>query len=1239
MNSVRLVMYVIGCLFYVGLSMAASDPVPADGSKGVQMPVKLRFEPGEVLEGGAGYVIFVGTNAEAVEDAFYRNHPNVEVYEMRSSSIEASGLKKGTLYFWRVDYVDDQMAPLQKGTVWSFTTQKDEAVDFALDFKIDHDFLAVGVGDTGFDGFIGKGRGEAADRIELAGGKLHLESSRSRYEGNARPLGPLVYRTVTGDFKATVHVADYQDIAFNNCGLMARAANLDDAGGGEDWISIDYFPLYGGIYSRMTDENHRTEVCENGQGRNADRWLQLELVGNLFYQRHSADGKNWVDLPCSPIARNDMVNISLQVGVFHATYSDNQGHVAFDHFSLRTTGLIKTARVHYPEDGSENIPMSSRLSWIPGAGADSHDVYFGSSYEAVKAGHAETAENNTVYKGRRPVEETEYEFSDLQDGQTYYWRIDEVIDNQVHTGDIWRFTVYERSLADFERYDSTADLKQDWQVQGTGQLSLTSGGSKSLTLEYNNNRAPYYAMAAYTFDANQDWLSSLYGFRCLTVRFKGDRNNRDDQLYMVFEDNDWGTTRTVIAYPGDASVFKKSSWTQWDIDLQELVANNPAFRLSHVRKMALCVGHPDDPQAGWKGTLTVDDLRIDYQRKSAEGETVWPKYIHPDRFVKPVGFDGVAITGGLWRERMDINRTASLPHVWDRCEQSTTGSGDPSLRLDNFRKAAGEKPGGFTGIYFNDSDVYKIIEGTAYSLQNHPDPELQAYTDKVINSIAGAQWDDGYLYTFYSLPEHQPQNRWTNVGGMHELYCAGHLFEGAVAYYEATGKRQLLDVAIKFADNICDTFGSGKKMDPPGHQEIELALIKLYRITGKQKYLDMAKFFIDQRGYPNGGRNLYGTYSQDHIPFVRQEKAVGHSVRAGYMFDAATDIAMIDHDEAYANTLFRLWDNVVNTKTYITGGIGQPGGPEGFAGDYELGNNCYAETCSGIAFAMWNHRLHQMTGESKYMDIAERTLLNNMLSSLSQDGKKHFYTNPLTTDGRQRWEWPGHDCACCPSNLVRVIASIGGYIYTRTDNVINVNMYIANEADIRMDDNVVHLVQETDYPWQGDIKLTITPQKPDTFTLKLRIPGWVRGEPLPGNLYQYLDKKPMQIELKVNGKSLKPSVEHGYMAIERNWKSGDTIELSLPMTVRRVVTHPNATMNKGLVAIERGPIVYCAEFKDNDFEVRDLKIPDGADFTATFEKDFFNGVVTLRSSNGAKLIPYYLYANRGSGWMRVWMSR
>ncbi len=1019
---------------------------------------------------------------------------------------------------------------------------------------------------------------------------------------------------------------------------MARAADLKDAGRGEDWISVDYFPIYAGIYARMTDNNVRTENCNSGQGRNADKYLQLELVGNMFFLRHSADGNEWKDLPCSPIVRNDLVNVSLQVGLFHATYSGNKGAVAFEDFSVEYGGSFKTARLDFPKDGQGQIPTKSTLSWIPGTGGEHHDIYFGTSIDAVKAANSRMSKGTSPYKGRQAVSDIDFEIDGLKDGTTYYWRIDEVAGEEIVVGEIWSFTTYDRNLADFGKYGSTEELSAAWVAGGKADVKLVKG---ALQLGYNNASAPYYSLAEYTFGANQDWMSSEFSLRRITVEFRGDPANKsDDKLYMIFEDNDWGVSRTIVEYNGDPANLRKHSWNRWDIDLRELAASNPTFRLSSVRKMALAIGNPGVPTASGSGRVAFAKIRVD-RMKAADGQEAWPRYIEPEKFVKAVPFSDVSVTGGLWRERMEVNRKSSLPHVWSRCEESVRGDGQESKRLDNFRKVAGEMDGGFTGTYFNDSDVYKIIEGTAYSLQNHPDAELEEYTDKVIDSIAGAQWDDGYLYTFYSLPEHKPEMRWTNVGAMHELYCAGHLFEAGVAYYKATGKRKLLDVSIKLADNICDTFGPGKKANPPGHQEIELALIKLYDVTGNTKYMDMARFFIDQRGHRTGGRNLYGDYSQDHIPFIEQEKGVGHSVRAGYLFCAVTDIAMRSRDEAYGNAIFRLWDNITNTKTYITGGIGQPGGPEGFANDYELGNGCYAETCSGIAFSMWNHRLHLMTGESKYIDIAERTLLNNMLNSLSYEGDKHYYTNPLSSGGHPRWEWPGHDCACCPSNLVRTISSIGGYAYTHDDRAVNVNMYMQGKAKVQLAGNEIALLQTTNYPWDGDVKIAVRLKNASRFTIRLRIPGWARNEPMPGNLYKYLDENNDPVTLSVNGSPLDVNVENGYVTIERTWKSGDKIHLVLPMSIRRVVAHPRATADAGLVAIERGPIVYCAENKDNPFGLGDLKLPDSASLSATFEKNFFSGVVTITSDTDPKLklIPSYLNANRGTGWMRVWIPR
>ena len=1210
----------------------ASEPTPADGATQVAIPVRLTWMKGDQVQATDGHMVLVGTDKEKVAQAFYRNHPNVQVYVVSSPSLALPSLGPNTTYYWRVDQVNEEITPgLWKGEIWRFTT--DEAASstlFVADFDTDHDILAQGVEGTGWDGFVGRGPRETADRIAFMNGTCVLQSTDARYDGGT-PLGPLLYRTVTGDFKATVRVAGYQSIAYNNGGIMARAANRDDAGRGEDWVSVDYFPLYGGIYARMSDDNRRTENANNGQGRGADKYLQLELVGNLFFLRHSADGVEWHDLSCSPIARNDLVNVPLQVGLFQATYTRNQAQVGFDDFRLETGEQVKTARLHLPADGAQGTPKTLTLSWIPGAGAEHHDVYFGTSLGSVQA--ADRADAG-AYKGRQAVGAIEYEVDGLQDGATYYWRVDEVDGDQVHRGAVWSFTVYDRTLADFEDYTSDADLASVWNVSGaTVRLSDAEPhrGKQSLELNCRGVDGANPAQVTLTFAQKQDWSSSRYTFRSLRVFFQGHPDNRIDKLCLAFEDNNWGTCRTVVPYEGNPAHLKTSDWTRWDIDLRDLVTHNPTFRLSDVKRMTLVTEGA--------GRLWFDDISLEYRQEVGPNQEPWPRLVQPERFVEAVPFEQVTVTGGLWRERMEVNRKVSLPHVWDKCEFFRRGDGQESRRLDNFRKAAGQMPGEFTGTYFNDSDVYKIIQGTAYSLQNHPDPNLEAYTDKLIDSIAAAQWDDGYLYTFYSIP-HKPESRWTNIGSMHELYCAGHLFEGAVAYYQATGKRKLLDVAIKFADHICETFGPGKKTNPPGHQEIELALMQLYEVTGNQKYMDTAKFFIDQRGHDQG-RSLYGTYSQDHIPFVQQEKGVGHSVRAGYMYCGATDIVRINHDEAYANALFRLWDNITNTKTYLTGGIGQPGGPEGFANDYELGNNCYAETCSGIAFAMWNHRLHQLTGDAKYLDCMERTFLNNTLSSLSQEGDKHFYTNPLTTNGRSRWEWPGHDCACCPSNLVRVIASIGGYAYSHDDDTIHVNMYLESNATIPLPGNSVELTQTTRYPWDGDIRIRVAPEKAGAFAVKLRIPGWARNIPQPGNLYKYLDECSEPVTVAVNDQPLEIAVDQGYVTIERTWQAGDTIHLLLPMPIRRVIAHPKATADAGLVAIERGPMVYCAEFKDNDFDVADLKLPDDLALDATYEEDLFGGAVTITSRDNSKLklIPYHLYANRGEGWIRVWMPR
>ncbi len=1237
---------VFSCFIQIGYgqpSPFASKPQPANEARGISLAPSLCWSPGDQVQSNDGHMVFLGTDPDQVAAAFYRNHPNVQVFIVSAPQLNLTDLKPETTYYWRVDQMNDAISPDGwKGPIWQFTTGTGNITNrFSDSFDTDHDYLVDNVDQTGWDGFLGKGPRQTADRIAAENQQLILVSTDGRYQEPWNPLGPLLYKIVNGDFKATVRIVDYQNTSYNNGGIMARAANLDDAGPGEDWISVDYFPIYGGIYGRMADDNGRQEFSNNGQGRNADKYLQLELIGNMFFLRHSPDGITWTELPSSPMTRPDLVNIPLQVGLFQATYSRNQGRVAFDDFALEYGAMTRNARAHFPQDGATNIPLQATLAWIPGAGAANHDVYFGSSYDAVKAAHADMAPGTTAYLGRLPVNKIDYTVSNLKDGQTYYWRVDEINDNHIERGTIWSFTTYNRALADFEHFKTSAALTEAWRPTGNVAADLATAahsGSQALQLRYDTSASSPTAAVEYTFETNQDWMSSFYSFRWLSVWFKGNPDNQPAPLALVFEDNDWIPQRTIVPYDGDLDNLYKNSWTRWDIDLQTLVANNPAFRLHSVKKIAIQIGAPQIP-AG-KGSLCFDDLLIHIKRYdqnpiAEEG----PRYLNPGQFVSAVPFQQVSVTGGLWRERMEINRTVNIPHIWEKTEYFKSSNGQESLRIDNFLKAAGQKPGRHTGLSFNDSDVYKIIEASAWSLQNHPDPELETYIDNVINAIAAAQWEDGYLFTHLSIPR-RPEARWTNIGSLHELYCAGHLIESAVAYYKVTGKRKLLDVAIKFADLICDTFRPGKKLDPPGHQEIELALMKLYQLTNQQKYLDTAKFFIDQRGNAQGHR-LYGAYSQDHIPFIQQEEGVGHSVRAGYMFCGASDIIMVNHDETYANALWRLWDDIANTKTYLTGGIGQPGGPEGFAGAYELGNNCYCETCSGIAFALWNHRLHLMTGETKYIDFMERTLLNNVLSSLSQDGKKHYYTNPLAGNGHQRWEWPDHDCACCPSNLARLIATIGGYAYTHHDNTVNVNLYLESQANIPLTDNTVTLTQATNYPWDGKIKIHVRPQKTGAFTMKLRIPGWSQNRPMPGNLYHYLNDNQEPVTLTVNQSTVPAMIDHGYITIKRTWHSDDLIHLNLPMPIRRVIAHPKVTADTGLVAIERGPIVYCAEYPDNNFNANQLKLPDNASLTPANEKDFYNGAVTISGETDPeiKLIPYYLHSNRDVRWMRVWMPR
>ena len=602
--------------------------------------------------------------------------------------------------------------------------------------------------------------------------------------------------------------------------------------------------------------------------------------------------------------------------------------------------------------------------------------------------------------------------------------------------------------------------------------------------------------------------------------------------------------------------------------------------------------------------------------------------------VRPVSFANVRITGGFWLPRMETNRKVTIPYAFKKCED--TG------RISNFAKAGGLMEGKFEGIYFNDSDLYKVIEGAAYCLKLHPDPKLEKYVDGVIDKIAAAQWKDGYLYTFYSLPKHQPAKRWTDIRNKHELYCAGHFFEAAVAYYQATGKKKILDVAIRLADKIDSVFGPDGRKDPPGHQEIEIGLARLYRLTGEQKYLKLAKFFLDQRGRPQGHK-LYGTYSQDHKPVTEQDEPTGHAVRAGYMYCGMADVAALTGDPAYIKAIDRIWDNVVTKRLYITGGVGASHRGEAFGKDYQLPNmTAYCETCAAVANAMWNHRLFLLHGDAKYMDVVERVIYNGFLSGISMTGNRFFYPNPLASKGnRARSPWFG--CACCPVNVVRFVPSIPGYAYAVRGNNIYVNLFLNGTAEIKLKDQTVKLTQKTNYPWDGTVKITVDPAKKAEFGINVRIPGWAMNQAAAGDLYKYMKKANARITLKVNGKNVDFKPSKGFARISRTWAKGDVIALDMPMGVRRVLSHEKVKDNAGRVALERGPVMYCAEGKDNGGHALDIVLGDGVKLKAEHRKDMLGGVTVitgaLAGGKGFLAVPYYAWAHRGKGEMAVWLPR
>ena len=591
--------------------------------------------------------------------------------------------------------------------------------------------------------------------------------------------------------------------------------------------------------------------------------------------------------------------------------------------------------------------------------------------------------------------------------------------------------------------------------------------------------------------------------------------------------------------------------------------------------------------------------------------------------LEEVPFTEVTLRDDFWSKRLETNRNVTLWHNIEMCEK--TG------RVANFLRAAGKQQGTHEGFVFNDSDLYKVIEAASYSLMTHPDPKLEAKLDEWIAIIAAAQQPDGYLNTYYTLKA--PDKRLTNLKDNHEFYCAGHLIEGAVAHHQATRKRSLLDIAIKFADFIDQRFGEGKRHDVDGHEEIELALFKLADATGQGKYRKLGEFFVRERGQSRAGRKPYGPYHQDTIPVVQYESVIGHAVRQMYLACAMTDMALTGHDDMRP-ALARMWSDMTTGKLYITGGVGARHDGEAFGEAFELPNeSAYAETCAGIGSALWNHRMNLLTGESKHADEVERVSYNGFLSGVSVSGDKYFYVNPLASRGNHH-RTPWFPCACCPPNVARYMATVPGRAYATKGDELVVNLYAAGEAKITLPKGKVKLSQQTRYPWDGQVKVTIEGDTVAIAALRFRTPGWCENP-----------------SIAVNGSAREMTRHSGYALIPGPFQPTDIIELNLPMPIKRIKSDPRVKDNIGRVAIQRGPIVYCAEAVDNNGHVTNLILPPDAQLKAEHRDDLLGGVTVITGKAMAKTsadaaptqasftaIPYYAWDHREPGEMAVWLA-
>ncbi|MFL0682336.1 MAG: glycoside hydrolase family 127 protein [Algoriphagus aquaeductus] len=605
-------------------------------------------------------------------------------------------------------------------------------------------------------------------------------------------------------------------------------------------------------------------------------------------------------------------------------------------------------------------------------------------------------------------------------------------------------------------------------------------------------------------------------------------------------------------------------------------------------------------------------------------------------------FSQIKITDSFWKPKLEKVAKSALPASIYQTEINTG-------RIRNFEKAGRKQGEDHKGIYYDDSDVYKALEAIAYSLQNIPDAALEQKADEWIAKIASAQEPDGYINTFYSLTG--LDKRWQDME-KHEDYCAGHLMEAGVAYFQATGKRLLLDVAIRMADHIDTQFRQANKPWVSGHEEIELALVKLYKVTKEDRYLQLADWFLDQRGRGYGKGAIWDKpewgpkYAQDDVPVKDQKEITGHAVRAMYLYTGAADVAATKNDPGYMKAMKTVWEDVVYRNMYVTGGIGSSGSNEGFSVDYDLPNeNAYSETCASVGMVFWNQRMNLLEGQSQYIDVLERSLYNAALDGLSLTGDRFFYGNPLASSGQHfRKEWFG--TACCPSNISRLVASVGDYIYAKNESGIWVNLFIANQTEFDLSGEKVRVEMKTNFPWDGKVELEVNPTTDKRFTVNIRIPGWIEENPVPGKLYNFLQKEETNFTLLINGEKATFRQENGYAVLDRAWKKGDRITYELPLEIRQLQSRPEVLANSDRIAIQRGPLVYCVEGADNEGKVLQLALGSNPNFTTKDYRILDENVQAIefqaidgQTPKTVTAIPYYTWANRGQNEMMVWIPK